>query len=281
HSLFDGQGASIAIAKKIYSPPLVRLITLRAIVIPETLPEFLNWLDIQPRGKLKEHQTDCLKFQEKISKQIPPTQLSKGIKLLLIQLIQAKITPAAFKLLFMTGSAWGICLTEFMNDIRYDLEIIYKDFPHDSLKNKPAWKKLISNWKLIKAGYYIIPDYLPLAQLLEELKHYDLSAYFYQVSKGSVPKKVWSASPYYSKPTFLGLTLRQHEIWLAKIIIWLAKIIIWFANIIVKIFIGFVLLTFTLIKWTLYLYVCLIIITNPVLLLVVLIIRFFTSRSQK
>ena len=192
----------------------------------------------------------------------------------------------------MKDSAWARCLNEFMNDIRYDLEIIakhgnspqsYQSFADDSLKNKPAWKKLISDWKLIKAesGYYKIPDYLPLAQLLEELKHYDLSAYFYQVSKGSVPKKVWSASPYYSKPTFLGLTLRQHEIWLAKIIIWLAKIIIWFANIIVKIFIGFVLLTFTLIKWTLYLYVCLIIITNPVLLLVVLIIRFFTSRSQK
>jgi hypothetical protein len=215
HSLFDGQGASIAIAKKIYSPALVRLITLRAIVIPETLPEFLNWLDIQPRGKLKEHQTDCLNFQEKISKQIPPTQLSKGIKLLLIQLIEEEITPAAFKVLFMKGSAWARCLNEFINDIRYDLEIIakhgdspqsYQSFADDSLKNKPVWKKLISYWKSRKADYYEIPDYLPLAQLLEELKHYDLSAYFYQLSKRSVPKKVLSASNV--KSSFLGLQLK-------------------------------------------------------------------------
>jgi len=215
HSLFDGQGAKTAIKQKIYSLQMVRLITLRAMVIPETLPEFLNWLDIQPRGKLKEHQTDCLKFQEKISKQIPPTQLSKGIKLLLIQLIEAKITPAAFKVLFMKGSAWGICQKEFINDIRYDLEIIakhgdspqsYQSFADDSLKNKPVWKKLISNWKLIKADYYKIPDYLPLAQLLEELKHYDLSAYFYQVSKRSVPKKVLSARNV--KSSCLGLQLK-------------------------------------------------------------------------
>lgn len=39
HSLFDAQGAKIAISQKIYSPQMVRLITMRAMVIPETLPE--------------------------------------------------------------------------------------------------------------------------------------------------------------------------------------------------------------------------------------------------
>lgn len=47
HTLFDGQGARNAISQKIYSPQMVRLLTLRALVIPQTLPEYLDWLKIK------------------------------------------------------------------------------------------------------------------------------------------------------------------------------------------------------------------------------------------
>ncbi|MDD1444341.1 hypothetical protein MEO93_29185, partial [Dolichospermum sp. ST_sed3] len=36
-TLFNKEGADIAIKQKIYSPQMVRLMTLRAMVIPETL----------------------------------------------------------------------------------------------------------------------------------------------------------------------------------------------------------------------------------------------------
>ncbi len=51
-TLFNKEGAEIAVKQKIYSSQMVRLITLRAIVIPESLPEFLAWLNIQKSNKL-------------------------------------------------------------------------------------------------------------------------------------------------------------------------------------------------------------------------------------
>ncbi len=41
-TLFNKEGAEIAIKQKIYSPQLVRLITLRAIVIPEVATVILS-----------------------------------------------------------------------------------------------------------------------------------------------------------------------------------------------------------------------------------------------
>ncbi|MFM6249649.1 MAG: hypothetical protein ACKPEQ_10975, partial [Dolichospermum sp.] len=66
HTLFDGQGAKTAIGQKIYSPQMVRLITLRAVVMPETMLEFLSWLNIKPGQKPDDNQTVSLEFQKAI-----------------------------------------------------------------------------------------------------------------------------------------------------------------------------------------------------------------------
>ena len=42
--LFNSQGANQGIRLKIYSPQMVKLLTLRALVLPKTKPEFLAWL---------------------------------------------------------------------------------------------------------------------------------------------------------------------------------------------------------------------------------------------
>ncbi|MBE9221053.1 hypothetical protein IQ222_20270, partial [Dolichospermum flos-aquae LEGE 04289] len=86
-TLFNKEGAEIAIKQKIYSPQLVRLITLRAIVIPETLPEFLAWLNIQGGKKPDQHQTISLELQKAIRGLLPQEQLAKGIKYLLLDLL--------------------------------------------------------------------------------------------------------------------------------------------------------------------------------------------------
>lgn len=66
HSLFDGQGARNAITQKIYSPQMLRLLTLRALIIPQTLPEYLNWLNIKDSSNkrdLNPNVTNSLEFQ--------------------------------------------------------------------------------------------------------------------------------------------------------------------------------------------------------------------------
>jgi hypothetical protein len=224
HTLFDGQGAKIAISQKIYSPQMVRLITLRAMVIPETLPEFLTWLNVKRSNKEDENQKISLEFQSAIRKEFPKEQLSAGITFLLPHLLNQQITPETFKWIFIKGRAWDVCKNEFITNVRYDLEIIAKycqsrqkpnQFPVESLKYQNGiWAKLINSWRSIIAGSYPIEQYKPLAQLLEILQEYLLSAYFYQVSEGSVPKNVFfAAAPNPSKNpyqlTWLGLTLNR------------------------------------------------------------------------
>jgi hypothetical protein len=68
-NLFDGQGARNAINQKIYSPQMVRLLTLRALVIPQTLREYLDWLDINDKinkRNLNSNIVSSLEFQSNL-----------------------------------------------------------------------------------------------------------------------------------------------------------------------------------------------------------------------
>ncbi|GGA29974.1 hypothetical protein [Okeania sp. KiyG1] len=51
NNLFDNLGAGNAVKQGNANAQMVRLLTLRAIFIPETLPEYLNWLNITGDGK--------------------------------------------------------------------------------------------------------------------------------------------------------------------------------------------------------------------------------------
>jgi hypothetical protein len=226
HTLFDGQGAKTAISQKIYSPQMVRLITLRAMVIPETLPEFLTWLNVKGGNKDDEIQTVSLNFQAAIGKQFPKEKLSEGITFLLPHLLNQKITPETFHWIFIQDRAWYVCKNEFIKNVCDDLAKIYElcripqrnqNFPLESLKiNNGIWTKFINSWSSIVQRSYQIEEYKPLAQLLEILEQFPLSAYFYQVSEGSVPKNVFANAKSKLQPRgrdyyVLGLRLKSKQ----------------------------------------------------------------------
>jgi len=251
HSLFDGQGAKAALSQKIQSPRLLRLVTLRAMVIPETLPEFLDWLNIKGgRKKLDDNQTNSLKFQSVLRNLFPKDKLASGIKFLLPKLLEKQITPEAVHwLLIKKESAWVSCRNQLISDIKADLEFIDNYFnppqrtlpqsvpsqrtlpessPQQQLSldsasfrcGKEIWQDLIRNWERIQAGDPS-PYYQPFADLFEQFEqlrnsqeYQQLSAYFYQVSDGIVPKRVFTvAFPdrrlSSDRLTFLGLTLQR------------------------------------------------------------------------
>ncbi|QOV23982.1 hypothetical protein [Anabaenopsis elenkinii] len=220
YSLFDAQGATTAITEKIYSSPLARLMTLRAIVIPETLPEFLGWLNIQPGKQPSEYHNTSLQFQGAIGDYFPQEQLAKGIKLLLPKLLQKHISPESINWLLVKGSAWAVFRHRLINDVRYDLELIHQQSDTDAKQfdnlNFPQkiWQELIMCRQFVIDDSYKLSYYKPLAQLFELLQEYDLSAYFYQVSDAIVSKNVFlgacpnpSNEPY--SPTILGLTFKR------------------------------------------------------------------------
>jgi len=236
-SLFNAQGADKAIKQKIYSSQMVRLITLKAMVIPESLPQFLAWLNIQAGKKPDANQTVSLDFQKVIRASFPKEQLTKGIRYLLLNLLNKKISVDSLCwLLMIDGSAWVYAQKEFIADIRDDLQLIYNHFssPRTSYKSssytdpnsvltssssfppqndsqshhvqppikkdswqdnfkyqKQIWANLINSWQGIQQGYYKIEEYQPFAELFENLRQYDLAAYFYQVSDRVVKKELF------------------------------------------------------------------------------------------
>ena len=127
--LFNAQGAEQAIRQKIYSPQMVRLITLRAMVNPKTLPQFLAWLNIQGGRKPDQHQTISLELQKAIRGLLPKEQLAKGIKYLLLDLLNQKISVDSLCWLLTTnGSAWIYAQKQFIADIQADLQLIDDHF---------------------------------------------------------------------------------------------------------------------------------------------------------
>jgi hypothetical protein len=232
-SLFNAQGADKAIKQKIYSPQMVRLITLRAMVIPKTLPEFLEWLNIQGGKKPDENQTVSLDFQSKISVYLKE-QIIYRIEFLLIELLQEQITPERLAWLFqLEGSIWNAAYKDFVTFVKDDLNVIAKacNSPESQKQeylnllklNDQIWNILITHWLAIKKNRnHILTWYNPLAQLFEFTEDYHLSAFFHQISSGSVPKNVFSEikgtsnsslSPIYKS---LGLKLIRHKSKLEK-----------------------------------------------------------------
>lgn len=236
HSWFNGQGAETAISQKIYSPQMVRLITLRAMVIPETLPNFLDWLNIKGGKKTNEHQTVSVEFQSAIRDLdlFPKEKLADGIKFILPQLLEKKITPESVNWLMSEDSAWFACRQEFITHILSDLQSI-ADYLKSPQFNTPQAKFNLSQhnfkcgsdiWQdLIKydISQYALSAYKPLAELFKYMNKYRLSAYFYEVSDGVVPKKIFKkvADPDGLKGNvikYLGLDLhcqvtRSEKIW--------------------------------------------------------------------
>ena len=194
-TLFNKEGAEIAIKQKIYSPQLVRLITLRAIVIPETLPEFLAWLNMQGVKKPDQHQTISLELQKAIRGLFPQEQLTKGINYLILNLLNKQISvDCVYWLLTTDGSVWVYARKKFITDVKYDLQLIcdYGLLNKKLFKcRKQIWATLISNWRSIQKETHKSEEYQPLAELLARLKEYELAAYFYQVSQGNVTNNLF------------------------------------------------------------------------------------------
>jgi tetratricopeptide (TPR) repeat protein len=246
-TLFNKEGAEIAIKQKIYSPQLVRLITLRAIVIPETLPEFLAWLNIQWGKKPDQHQTISLELQKATRDLLPKEQLAKGIKYLLLNLLNQKISVDSLCWLLTTnGSAWVYAQKQFIADIQADLQLIHDHFSspktasksssypdpnsvlttsypvgseNDSWQNdfkcqKQIWATLINSWQGIRQRYSKREKYQPFAELFDKLRQYDLAAYFYQVSDGIVDKDLYDEvanQQHRPSPVVFGLRLEPKK----------------------------------------------------------------------
>ena len=227
-TLFNQEGADIAIENKVHTPNFIRLLTLRSLIIPETLTEYQKWLDIRKNKKPEENQTVTLNFQQALSSLFPQQQAALGITHLLTKLQNKKISVDEIYWLLSNNenkNIWAKSKKEFINIIKHDLELIENhnnkliktEFNEDSLIIKTGiWKTLIQKWEEIKKGNYQSQEYKKLAKLMEKLEESDLSAYFYQVSDGTVEKNLF----YEVNPAFnvsleiFGIPIKKRENWI-------------------------------------------------------------------
>ncbi len=217
--LFKAQGADSA--GKVSSAPMARLLTLRAMVIPERLPDLLRWIDLKPNKSYKEtfsefqlelyHQVEPLLQQPEEAHKVgksdhAPTKLDNkladGLIVVLDQMMQNNCQPqTVVKLLQGRKSAWKNCFQSLTENITQDFAYIVEINDHDRARIK---QKIDSHqpvnelrcnpviWERLLAGYKL-DYYLPLATFFQELKKWDLASFFYQISQGKVPDKTFIA----------------------------------------------------------------------------------------
>ncbi|NEQ73728.1 MAG: hypothetical protein F6K23_12125 [Okeania sp. SIO2C9] len=222
NNLFDNLGASNAVKQGNANAQMVRLLTLRAIFIPETLPEYLNWLNITGDGKKEdEKQKISLKLQSQLKnyQKSLDSLISAGMNYAFYQILGGKISVPAFCWLLKTkGSLWSMYSSIIKQQVRHDLEYIENNLLNISIDQEieqlisgnTIWKKLISH---LKYRRYRCNYYQPFAELFSQLPDYELAAYFHQLSNGKVPKLIFTSAFPRLKSIYqiriFGLNVRQ------------------------------------------------------------------------
>ncbi|WP_377474044.1 MAG: hypothetical protein P2A85_16960 [Microcoleus anatoxicus] len=207
--IFNGQGSSQALRQGIYSPQMVRLLTLRAMVIPQTLPDFLDWM--QQRGKQEDHYQVSEVFQSEISNFFTqdPGQLSyilsrinQGLMLIIPRIIQHPelLNPTVWLLSAPSGIWRKLYYQLVQKDIKNELmskrvntwqNATKTQNPQPSITDDPEWKQLFHELRVYWQNRPYDEKYLPLAELFSGLDEAEMAAFFYQVSLGCVPKKIF------------------------------------------------------------------------------------------
>ncbi|MGD1713072.1 hypothetical protein [Dapis sp. BLCC M172] len=201
NNLFDNLGASNAVKQGNANAQMVRLLTLRAIFIPETLPEYLHWLSISGDGKKEnEKQKISLQLQSQLRnyQNLLEPLIVAGANHAFYQILGKKISVPAFCWMLKTKSSlWSGYSSQIKQQVRHDLEYLGNSLLNKTLSQEKnellygsaIWKKLIS-W--LKSRRYTCNYYQPFADLFSQLPDYELAAYFYQVSNGKVPKEIFT-----------------------------------------------------------------------------------------
>ena len=230
NNLFDNLGASNGVKQGNANAQMIRLLTLRAIFIPESLPEYLHWLNISgDRKKENEKQkiSQQLQLQLRNYQKLLEPLIIVGANHVLSQILGKKISVTAYCwLLKNQHSLWSAHSSIIKQQVRHDLEYLGNSLLHKTPSQKKdelvygnaTWKNLIpflkSRRDRISFSYGEPSNYYqPFADLFSQLPDYELAAYFHQVSNGKVPKEIFTTAFPKLKSTYetiiFGLTVRK------------------------------------------------------------------------
>ena len=213
--LFDQQGAKDALKNKTYAPQMIRLLTLKVMVLPETLPEFLSW--IQQSNNQKQHYQISTSFQNQIIQYLQQnlipklkSKLGAGVIPMIPNLIhQPNLLDSTVWLLAEDKGVWGyLYKKQVINNLHHDFVLIENNKLNIETASQqgfkilhhPAWQpisrdlgqylRLDKTYKLTQ--YQPIADFFSkIGKLKKSYLHYRLFALFIFISQGEIPKKLY------------------------------------------------------------------------------------------
>jgi|GEM_PF-2166767 len=132
HRLFDSQGADNPLGQKIYTPQMIKSLTLRALAIPATFPEYRKWRT--DAGKTSNVEGIAQEFENKlgvIKNQLPQRQLEQidrnieeSFEVILANFLNdrnAVSTEVVTSLLKEREGLWGSQSKQFITNLHRDL----------------------------------------------------------------------------------------------------------------------------------------------------------------
>ncbi len=235
NKIFDQLGAQYIYSHKSYTANNIKLLVLQAIILPEMLPKFLNWIcDINDKndGKkvLKLFQHNIIKRIKNLDRSPLFNRIKEGVNILIVNLINnPKSLEISINLLSDEEGIWGRVYQEFTRKaLISDLENINRKNINTNqsflvLSNK-GWLNIIdeikSPWN--SHNFKLETKYLTLGKLFAILAKsqanslinnydYKLSAFFYHLAQHQVPRNIFKGTKLQKDNAFLFGTLRIYR----------------------------------------------------------------------
>ncbi len=216
--IFNKKGANMAIYNEIANEKIAKLLSIRAMIIPNTIKEFLSWLNKKDnqcfQNKSREFQLEFIEKFPKKQEELLEKKLMAGLNIMLPKLLKEEITPQYFTILLTGGGAWVTVKNHLIDQIKIDLEMIGEEGSEVDRKalnfGEIIWLKLIQEWDDLPEKP--ISYYKPFADLFYLIFEYKLAAYFCQVSYNYVMAEIFREANFKNKEVNLyGLTLKQKK----------------------------------------------------------------------
>ncbi len=188
-----GQSAQNSATQRIYSDAIVRLLTLQAIIVPQTLPIFLEWLgpindNKRPSNQVQTSLALQLQTQRFIkSSLISQKKVEEGISYLMFSVDQGRTSPLqAFRLLMERQSIWNTCLNSC-------IERLENMMHHGNAEVVPGpMRGIIDGLRKQRFDQkQLAPNYVRLGELFQRIERLVLAACCYQAARGVVPYKLY------------------------------------------------------------------------------------------
>ena len=264
--LFDSQGANDAIKNKTYTLQTVKLLTLRAMVLPETLPEFLKWIE---QTSIPDHYDVSSTFQSEVLNHHHNgyqlielrERLIEGVKFIIPYLAtKPKFLESTIKLLTDEKGIWRYYYkNQVMIELDDDFKLLSQNLSQkrspDAIEasfevlNRKQWQeiyyKYLKNYWQPNAQRYPVAECQPIADFFDRLSKVNgtkqelrLHALFRYISQKIIPKKLFKKlEKELSNPQVKqGIYINVYGIYLEREVPWFEKSILAIFNIIEYIF---------------------------------------------